>query len=98
MDDPFIDERPSGEEWARYWTRYFRDQVEAEADLLSLLPLPAPCGDCAVIGCLYMEHARELAKQPVDVRRAVLRTWNCHNATDRSCRGAWDVAMEGEAP
>lgn len=79
------------------WPDYFRNQIREDAQLPSLEPLDAPCvdaagvSDCAVVGCLYLDHALALAEQPIDIQNGVLRTWFCHNHPDRACRGAVNV-------
>jgi hypothetical protein len=75
------------------WRSYFQALAAEGAGLPTLEVLPAPCGDCAVTCHFYMEHALALREQAPDLQAEVLRTWFCHNRSDRACRGAHDVVL-----
>lgn len=72
------------------WSDYFKRRIEFDKPRKVLKPLDKPCGDCAVVNGLYREIADELAKEPIEIRKASSEKWFCHNHTDRACRGNWN--------
>ena len=85
--------RPGPRLDATYWER----DVEKFKEYPTLEPLKRPCGDCAGVS-MYGELSKSLRQLKPELREAVLRTWDCHNAHARGCAGARKVANGEQEP
>ena len=73
------------------WSTFFKNLMERNKERPKLKRRDKPCSDCAVIHGLYKEIAEALKKEPDEMRKFISERWFCHDKSNSSCEGNWQI-------